>query len=303
MIVVFGSLTMDLLFSVPVLPGPGETVLGRDCDRAPGGKGANQAVAAARAGAEVALAGCVGRDAFGDELLEAVAAAGPDCGCVRRADAPTAVAAVAVAADGENQIVVAAGANLAATAASVSAAMLERCTTLVMQREVPGREVRALARRARAVGGRVIMNAAPAGPIEPGMLDVVVANAGESVALAAALGLEERAPERIATRLAHDHGLSAVVTLGAEGAVAAASGERWRIGSLAVRPVDTVGAGDAFVGTLAAALDSSQGLAEALRRASVAGALACLKPGAMPALPDAAEVDAHLGDLAPARAF
>ena len=302
MIVVFGSLNMDLIVPVPTLPGPGETVLAPGHARAPGGKGANQAVAAARAGAGVAMAGCVGRDGFGDELLETVSAAGVDTGPVASVDAPTGLAVVAVAGDGENQIVVASGANTAPVHGMVTDGLLAGCSTLLLQLEVPPRETFALARRAKEAGKRVVLNAAPAGPIRPGVLDLLVVNEGEAARVADGLGMAERAAGDVAARLAADHGLATVVTLGSDGALAAGPGGRWRIGGLAVAPVDTTGAGDAFTGALAAALDNGMALPGALRRASVAGGLACLARGAMPALPDAAAVDARLEELAPAEA-
>lgn len=303
MIVVFGSLNMDLIVPVAALPRPGETVLAPGYDRAPGGKGANQAVAAARAGARVAMAGCVGRDEDGDRLLEALAAADVDTAPIAAVAAPTGLAVVAVAEGGENLIVAASGANLATRQAMVPDALLADCSTLLLQMELPPDETFALARRARAAGRRVVLNCAPAGDIAPEALDLLVMNEGEARAVAAGLGLGEESAEGIALRLARRHRLTAVVTLGAEGALAASPRERWRIGALPVAAVDTTGAGDAFTGTLAAALDNGMAFAAALRCASVAGALACLAPGAMPALPTAAAIDARTGELAPAAPF
>lgn len=303
MIVVFGSLNMDLIVPVAALPRPGETVLAPRYDRAPGGKGANQAVAAARAGARVAMAGCVGRDEDGDRLLEALAAAGVDTAPIAAVPAPTGLAVVAVAEGGENLIVAASGANLAARRAMVPDALLADCSTLLLQMELPPDETFALARRARAAGRRVVLNCAPAGAIAPEALDVLVMNEGEARAVAAAMGLGEEAAEGIALGLARRHRLTAVVTLGAEGALAASPQERWRIGALPVAAVDSTGAGDAFTGTLAAAIDNGMAFAAALRCASVAGALACLVPGAMPALPAAAAIDARVEELAPAAPF
>lgn len=300
MILVFGSLNMDLIVPVPHLPRPGETVLSPAHATAPGGKGANQAVAAARAGAEVVMVGCVGRDAFGDELLEIVSAAEVDTRPIEPANAPTGVAVVCVADDAENQIVVAVGANAHASHEQVDETMLAACSTVLLQMETPLREVFTLARRARAAGKRVILNAAPAGPIMPETLDLLIVNEGEAAIVAEAIGLPEREARDVARRLRDDHGLSTVITLGARGALAVTPEGAWRIGSLTIEPVDTVGAGDAFCGTLAAALDNGMALPDALRAASVAGSLACLAHGAMPSLPDAEAIDARLGELAPA---
>lgn len=303
MIVVFGSLNMDLIVPVAALPRAGETVLAKGYQRAPGGKGANQAVAAARAGARVAMAGCVGRDEDGDRLLEALAAAGVDTAPIAAVAAPTGLAVVAVAEGGENLIVAASGANLAARQAMVPDALLADCSTLLLQMELPPDQTFALARRARAAGRRVVLNCAPAGAIAPEALDLLVMNEGEARAVAAGMGLGEDTAEGIALRLARRHRLTAVVTLGAEGALAASSQQRWRIGALPVAAVDSTGAGDAFTGTLAAGLDNGMAFAAALRCASVAGALACLTPGAMPALPTAAAIDARVKELAPAAPF
>ncbi len=303
MIVVFGSLNMDLIVPVAALPRAGETVLAKGYQRAPGGKGANQAVASARAGARVAMAGCVGRDEDGDRLLEALAAAGVDTAPIAAVAAPTGLAVVAVAEDGENLIVAASGANLAARQAMVPDALLADCSTLLLQMELPPDQTFALARRARAAGRRVVLNCAPAGAVAPEALDLLVMNEGEARAVAAGMGFGEDTAEGIALRLAERHRLTAVVTLGSEGALAASPQQRWRIGALPVAAVDSTGAGDAFTGTLAAGLDNGMAFAAALRCASVAGALACLTPGAMPALPTAAAIDARAKELAPAAPF
>jgi len=166
--------------------------------------------------------------------------------------------------------------------------------------EVPLREVFTLAARAKRLGRRVILNTAPAGPIMPETVDVLVMNEGEARQVAREIGLDADEPLAIARRLAQSHGLTAVTTLGAQGAVAVTPEGGWRIGAPAITPRDTTGAGDAFCGVLAATLDRGGDLAEALRHASVAGALACLTTGAMPSLPRHDAIEAQLGDLAPA---
>jgi ribokinase len=292
MILVFGSINVDLVVPVGWLPRPGETVLGGDYALLPGGKGANQALAARRAGAEVALAGAVGADRFAAIALDPLDAAGVDTSLVRVADRPTGLAAIMVADGGENLIAVASGANSRARAAEVPEERLGPATLLVAQMEVPPAETAAIIGRARAAGGRVLLNLAPALPVDPALLpdiDLLVANAGEAAALAAP-------PAALARRLRQ--GL--VVTQGAAGAIAfLADDDRLEVPALPIAAVDTTGAGDAFVGVLAAALDQGMRLATALRRAAAAGGLACLERGAQAAMPDRAAIDRAAALLPP----
>jgi ribokinase len=300
MIVVFGSLNMDIVIPVRTLPRPGETVLTASYLMAPGGKGMNQAVAAARVGAPVAMAGCVGSDIFGDRLLEVLAAEGVDASLVRRVPEPTGTAAVAVDAEGENAIVVASGANGVADDAAVPDARLGPGTTVVMQMEVPHEANWRLLARARAAGARTLLSLAPAAPIPADALDalsVLVLNRVEIGDLARQLGMGDAAPARLARGLASAHGTTIVVTLGADGALAAEpDGTLWTAPPLPVRPVDTTGAGDCFSGILAASLDAGHALPEALRRAGAGAALSCLALGAQAALPRAADVEARLAE-------
>jgi len=303
MIVVFGSLNIDLVFALAALPRRGETVLAPSYRTVPGGKGANQAAAAARAGARVLMAGRVGDDAFGRAAVDALAAVGVDTAGVEAGRAPTGCAAVLVDAAGENSIAVAGGANLEAAAGQVGDADLGPGTTVVVQMEVPVEETAALARRARARGARVILNLAPAREPPPGLLDsidVLVVNRIEAE-MAAAGFAPGALPEELARLLAAAHGITAVVTLGGEGALAVGpDGGGWRIGAAGVRAVDTTGAGDAFVGVLAAALDGGEDLAEALRLASAAAGLACTADGARAGLADRAEIARAAAALDPA---
>jgi ribokinase len=304
MILVFGSLNIDLVVRVKSLPAPGETVLGPSYDVVAGGKGANQALAAARAGAAVAMVGAVGKDAFGEIALAELAVAGVDLAGVARKGPRTGAAFITVDRKGENEIVVASGANLKARQSQVPDAALGPEALVVLQMEVPVRENWALARRARARGARVLLNAAPAQPLSAealASLDWLVANEIEIAAIAGAAGHGDEDPRAAGAAVAAATGIAVVVTLGSQGAVAYAGGEAWEIGALPVTPVDSTAAGDAFVGTLAAALDAGAALPGALRRASVAGALACLVVGAQPSLPTRAAVDARLKELALAR--
>ena len=287
MIVVFGSINVDLLVPVPHLPSLGETVLGGDYRIAPGGKGANQALAARRAGSDVAMVGAVGRDAFAEIALSLLRQGGVELSLVAISERPTGCATITIDAAGENQIAVASGANLAVTAAQVPDQLLGPETVLVLQREVPMPENAALIRHARERGSRVVLSLAPAGPIDPAKfedIDILIANEGESTAL----------DPGVAGRLRQ----ALVVTRGSAGAMAyLANGSTIEVPALKIVPVDTTGAGDAFAGVLAAALDQGLPLDAALRRASAAGALACLVVGAQPAMPDRAAIDQAIARL------
>jgi ribokinase len=290
MLLVFGSINIDLLVPVPVLPRPGETVLGGDYRLLPGGKGANQALAACRAGASVMMAGAVGKDAFAGAALALLRRDGVDLTLVRQVDRSTGLAAIMVGGSGENLIAVASGANAAVRAESVPDDMLSAQRIVLCQMEVPAAETAGLIRRAARRGARSILNLAPAMPIEPSLfddLDLLVANEAE----AAVLGED---PAAIARRLRQ----AFVVTRGAAGSTAfLRDGRRLEIPVLAIDAVDTTGAGDTFVGVLAAGLDQDMALEIALRRASAAAGLACLAHGAQTAMADAAAIDAAVVQL------
>ncbi len=302
MITVFGSINIDLVTPVERLPEPGETVLGKAFSVVPGGKGANQALAAARAGAAVRMVGSVGRDAFAETALAALADDGVDLTHVARRDGATGGAMIPVARSGENLIIVASGANLETAAAQLRGAETERATTLLLQMEVPHQANWEAVEQARPGIQRIILNVAPAGPVPAatlGAIDVLVMNEPEAAAVASGLGMPTTEPIAIARTLARRHDLVAIVTLGAAGAVAAAADDAWRLGALRVDVTDTTAAGDAFVGALAASLDSGNTLAQALHRAAVAGGLACQRLGAQPSLPRRAEIEQALPRLAP----
>lgn len=304
MITVFGSLNLDFVLRVPRLPVAGETAIGERYALAPGGKGANQAAAAAKAGARVAMAGRIGGDAYGETLIAALRQAGVTTHLLKRAEAPTGAAFVVVDHEGRNQIAVARGANGLAQAADVPRSAL-RGGWLLLQMEVTPAENWRLLRRARQEGAKTMLNAAPAAPVPEEALhrlDYLVVNEVEAVELAGRLALSFASPVEAAREIARAHRHSVVVSLGPEGAAAFTPEGNFRIDALSVEAVDTTGAGDAFVGALAAALDEGQAFPAALRFASVAGALACTKEGAMPSLPARAAIEARLPDLAPARA-
>lgn len=282
-VLVFGSVNADLVFRVPTLPAPGGTVLGPGVEFLPGGKGANQAVAAARDGASVAFAGAVGGDALAGVATAALREAGVDLSRLAVVAAPTGCAAIAVDARGENQIVVGSGANLLARAAQVEDAALGPGVVLLLQMEVPAAETAALIRRAKARGARVVLNLAPPGELPPQALravDLLVLNEQEAAVLCGRLGT-----------VPVEH----VVTRGAAGALWVREGGTVAVPAFAVEAVDTTGAGDCWCGVLAAALDRGLPMERAMRRASAAAALACTRPGAASACPTAAATDAFLG--------
>ena len=284
MIAVFGSVNLDLVARVARLPRPGETLPGTSFATSPGGKGANQALAARKAGANVALHGAVGDDAFARPALALLHEAGVDVDGVRRVDAATGVALIHVEDSGENAITVIPGANAHAVASQVDDEALDRATTLLLQLEVPAGQSLLLANRARVHGARVVLNAAPAMPLDAAWLDaldVLIVNELEAATLAGGLSLPSD-PDGFAATLGQQRAITMIVTLGARGALAVAGGTRYAVPSLPVQCVDTVGAGDAFVGTFAAALDAGLKLPHALARSCAAGALACTHVGAQP---------------------
>ncbi len=304
MILVFGSINADLVFPVETLPKPGETVLGADYLTVPGGKGANQAVAAGRFGAPTRMAGMVGDDDFGRAAVAELHAAKVDAALVATGGAPTGCAAICVDANGENQIAVAGGANRTVHAGLVPDDALGPDTTVLLQMEVPLEENWRLADRAKAAGARVILNNAPAAHIPDDIwpvLDYVICNELEIAAAAERFGITGRDPEDAADALRAKVPTALVVTLGSDGALALAHEAKWRVGALKIDPVDTTAAGDSFVGAFAAGLDEGQDLPDALHHASVAGALTCLAAGAMPSIADRAAIDARLGELSPPR--
>ncbi|MFO1324148.1 MAG: ribokinase [Burkholderiales bacterium] len=282
MVVVFGSINLDLVARVPRLPAPGETITGTGFAAAPGGKGANQALAARRAGADVALFGAVGRDAFASAALANLRSAGIDLSGVATVDAPTGIALINVDDRGENAIAVVPGANAHARSAQVPSSRLAVGTTLLMQLEVPDAEVVALAARARASGATVVLNAAPAVALPPALLSdvaVLVVNEHEAACYASAWGLPADAPAFMAA-VRERFGGRIVITLGAEGAMTAVGHRIATVRPPPVNVVDTTGAGDAFAGALAAALDRGEGPEAALTAGVAAGAQACTYAGA-----------------------
>ena len=289
MILVAGSANVDFVVRAPHIPAPGETVLGSGFETFSGGKGANQAVACARAGgADTALLVALGEDPFATTLESALTAAGVRMHIVRASGKATGAAFICVADDAENAITVAPGANGALLESHLPP--LDGVTHLLMQLETPIDTVSAYARAARACGVKVVLNAAPAHVLAPGLLaliDVLIVNQGELATVSGRAG-------DLAQSLACLDVPCVIVTLGERGSCARIDGQTILQESFAVVAVDTTAAGDTFCGVLVAALGCGLGLREALRRASAAAALACTRLGAQSSIPTHAEVQAFL---------
>lgn len=300
-VIVVGSVNVDLVVTTERLPGPGETVIGGRFARHHGGKGGNQAVAAVRLGAPTAFVGAVGDDAFAAEVRGALEAEGIDLrGLVTLPGESTGLALILVDAEGENSIAVAGGANAALTSVQVRAAF----GRLVLRREdvvLVGHEIRTGAthealRLARLAGATTILNPAPADALSPWTLalaDILTPNEGELATLTSGEGSATTRAKRL---LGPEPGKRAVlVSLGARGALVVVGDVAQAIPPHKVEVVDTVGAGDALNGALAAGLAGGLDLAEAARRAVVAASLAVTRAGAREGMPTAAELDATVG--------
>jgi ribokinase len=294
-VVVLGSANVDVVLAVERIPAPGETVLASDRARHPGGKGLNQAVAASRAGARTAFVGAVGNDDGGAFLTETMAQSGLDVDLVRRMDEPTGTALITVDAVGENAIVVVPGANATMVRlAAHEAAAIERADVLVMQLEIPMSIVVAAARAAREAGTRVVLNAAPAQPLDSALLetvDVLVVNEHEARLVAGPGG--EATLHEVGRALAESMPV-VVVTLGEHGATWFGADGEGSAPAPKAKVVDTTGAGDTFTGVLAAGLAEGLGWADAVRRGVVAGAIAVESAGAVPSIPTRAQIEARL---------
>jgi ribokinase len=297
-VVVMGSSNTDMVVASERLPRPGETVLGGAFYQAAGGKGANQAVAAARAGARVAFIGCVGSDHFGERTRENLAREGIDLAQLfTEADTPSGVALILVDREGQNLISVAPGANTHLTADRIDAARpaLEGARVLLMQLEVPFPAVERAAALAAGRGLSVLFNPAPAPnfPLPAAFLRnvrVLIANEAEIAALAPA-GKAAARREEGARRLLDGGVETVIVTLGKRGGeVYGKDAAPWRFESRKVRAVDAVGAGDCFCGWVAAGLARGDPLKESIERAARAAALSVTRKGAQPSLPTRAEV-------------
>lgn len=297
MITVLGSTNLDLIGTVSRIPRPGETVPGDRFSMAAGGKGANQALAARRAGAEVRMFAAAGSDNFADEALKLLRADGVDLSHMRTVKGPTGIAMIFVDVHGENVIAILPGANGTMSAADADAALagLGIGSVLMLQQEIPQAATERALELAKAQGVVSILNTAPFLPTTKAVAErasIVIANETEFELLTGA-GLDRL--DAAMADWAKSQNQTVIVTLGGDGARAATPEGSFSVSALKVEPVDTVGAGDTFCGYLAAGLDRGLGLEEAMRRAAVAASLACLKPGAQPAVPFADEVEKARG--------
>lgn len=299
-VVVVGSSNTDMVVRTRRIPAPGETVLGGDFQMVPGGKGANQAVAAARLGAEVTLVARVGADVFGEQAIASIGAAGVSTRYILRdAAAPSGVALIFVEEAGQNSIVVAPGANARLRPEDVDAARpaFAAADVVVLQLEVPLETVGRAISLAREVGKQVILNPAPAADLPAGFLEGVTVITPNEVEAAMLLGwpMDKPLDGEEAARALLDRGVSAaVVTLGPQGAAVATSGRTWRVEALPVQPVDTTAAGDCFTGALACALGEGQEIGAAVAFANAAAALSVTRPGAQPSMPTRQEVEGSM---------
>ncbi len=301
-VLVVGSINMDLIVRCESVPKVGETVHGQEFRTAPGGKGANQAVACARLGAHTMMVGRVGEDEFGQSLRRGLGADGIDTGPVLvDREVASGVALILLESGGSNRIVIIGGANQRLDEQDVAraTALLTRSDVVLMQLEIPLPVVRDIAIAARERGVKTVLDAGAATPAAtelglPALVDVISPNEPEAEALTGIAVRDMADAHRAAARL-HELGTPEVVLkLGSRGALWSHGGGAKHFPAFAVNPVDTTAAGDAFTGSLAVSLAAGVAMETALVRANAAGALACLKMGAQPSMPTAAEVDAFL---------
>ncbi|WOC15801.1 ribokinase [Pseudochrobactrum sp. MP213Fo] len=292
MITIIGSINFDLIARSPKLPEPGETLTGSAFSTAAGGKGANQALAAARAGAPVRMVGAVGHDAFAAQAVALLRAEGVDLSRVATRGDATGIALITVEDSGENTIVVIPGANGLVSEDDVNVADLDG-GYLLLQMEIPLPALEKAIAISETSETTCILNIAPWRDDAAALLpraDIIIAN--ETEFDLAAIQLELSGETRIEKMIdfAEHYGRTLIVTLGAEGVMVATPDEHYSLPALKIKPVDTVGAGDTFCGYLAAGLDNGLPLREACQRAAKAASMACLKIGAQPSIPHASEI-------------
>ncbi len=290
-----GSANMDIVFTVERIPQPGETLLAESVATYPGGKGLNQAVAAARAGAPTTFVGSLGKDEHGDELAETMTEAGVDRTLVRRSAAPTGQAFIVVADSAENTIIVASGANAEVTALTAQErGAIASASVLLMQLELPMGLVIEAARAARAAGTTVMLNAAPARELPEELisdLDYLIVNEHEACIIGGSDDLTE-ASARLASRVER-----LIVTLGSDGsALYDGGGSPTTVPARKVSAVDTTGAGDTYCGAFAAAIAEGANLESAAAFATAAAALSVQAVGAVPSIPGRDRIEAMLGE-------
>lgn len=302
MLVVFGSINMDFHFTVSALPQVGETVLAPQYDTAPGGKGANQALAAARAGAKTAMIGMVGDDGMGQRILNHLRRNEVMTSGIARSDTlPTGMASVIVDGTGKKMVIVASGANTAIKGDQAPDEILHAKNVVLMQMEIPLPESLDVMMRAKKNGAKVILNLAPAIKIPPEALklvDTLIVNQIEARQLAQGIGIDiSKGMQQLALSLSRLGPLNCIVTLGGEGIVAATkTGQIWAAPSMTLeKVVDTAGAGDCFCGTFAAEIHNGKSFTDAIHRATVASGLSCMKAGVQPSYPYLGDIEENMG--------
>jgi len=294
-ILVVGSLNMDLVVRAPRFPAPGETISGEDLAIIPGGKGANQAVAAARLGAAVSMLGRVGSDVFGQSLLDNLTKNKVNTSRVRRDTAATGTATIIVDAHGQNSIVLSPGANGKVSPDDV--ADLPDAKILILQFEIPSETVLRAAQQAREKEMRVIVNPAPARKVGPELLklvDILIPNESELSLLTGTPVTDSASAEAAAWRMIAQGVGMVIVTRGEHGSLTVTQNDIYHVPAFQVEVIDTTAAGDAFIGGLAVALAEDKPIREALTNANACGALAVTRFGAQPSLPTRDEVQIFL---------
>lgn len=304
MLIVFGSLNTDISFDVGHFPAPGETLIGQTYRQSYGGKGANQALAGTRMDARTVLIGCVGNDGMGMRIRNGMKREGVMVsGVAESQDLPTGIAVVTCTPDGQNNIMVAVGANAETHNDQVPDEILKPDNTLLMQMEVPAEQVFELAERAQTKGVRVMLNLAPFHPINDEtlqILDDLILNEIEAAQLAVHLAIpDDIPPQKLSSLLAKQYGLNCIITCAADGAYGTnADGAAIHVPAMALDEViDTTGAGDAFCGTYAACIHDGKSFSDALHYACVAGSLTCMRRGVQDALPWLGEIEEHLDKI------
>ncbi|MFO2465668.1 ribokinase [Pseudomonas sp. 15FMM2] len=299
-VVVVGSLNMDLVTRASRLPRAGETLVGQSFFTVAGGKGANQAVASARLGGDVAMIGCVGSDAYGAELRGALQVEGIDCQAVSQVDGSSGVALIVVDDSSQNAIVIVAGSNGQLTPAVVQSfdSVLQSADVVVCQLEVPMATVGYTLKRSRELGKTVILNPAPAsGPLPEdwyAAIDYLIPNESEASALSGVMVDSLETAKVAAAQLIKAGAGKVIVTLGAQGALFADGRSFEHLPAPKVKAVDTTAAGDTFVGGFAAALANGKSEAEAIRFGQVAAALSVTRAGAQPSIPSLNDVQGYV---------